>query len=127
MTQVVLDSSAVLASLLGEPGGSVALAAARNGSISGINFAEVVSKLIAVGGAEDQAVAAASAFGVEVSPIDERQAQLAGLLHSRTRRLGISMGDAFCLALASTLRVPVLTSNRHWASLDVGVEVQLIR
>jgi PIN domain nuclease of toxin-antitoxin system len=127
MAKTVLDSSAVLASLLDEPGGGAALAVARTGAISGINFAEVVSKLVAVGGSEDQALATAYGFGVEITPVDEQQAETAGLLHARVRRQGISIGDAFCLALAKRLAVPVITADRRWKMLDIGVEVVLIR
>ncbi len=39
----------------------------------------------------------------------------------------LSLGDAACLATARVLGMPVLTANRAWAALPVGVEVRLIR
>ncbi|MBA2515401.1 MAG: hypothetical protein H0V26_13925 [Solirubrobacterales bacterium] len=40
---------------------------------------------------------------------------------------GLSLADRCCLALAHRLGLPILTANRAWATIDVGVEVQLIR
>jgi PIN domain nuclease of toxin-antitoxin system len=37
------------------------------------------------------------------------------------------MADAFCLALAKDRGWPVLTTDRVWKTLDLGVEVTLIR
>ena len=126
MTTLVLDASAVLATLFDEPGGEVALAA-KDAAISAINFAEVISKLLARGLPESDAFAAARSFRMEVVPTDVVQAELAGVLHARTRQRGISMGDAFCLALAATLGVPAVTGERRWSALDLGVELTLIR
>jgi len=127
MTDAVLDASAVLATLNDEPGGDVALAAARDAAVSAVNFAEVISKLIARGVSEDGALAAVRGFGFEVTQVDDRQAELAALLHAGTRRQGLSLGDAFCLALAKVLDLPVLTADRRWRDLDVGVAITLIR
>jgi len=127
MTDAVLDSSAVLADLLGESGGDISRAAAPTAAISAANYAEVITKLITRGMAERDAVLAAEDVALEVATADQRQAELAGALHARTRALGISMGDAFCLVLAETLGLPVLTANRRLVEVDAGVEVRLIR
>ena len=127
MTEAVLDSSAVLASIHGEPGADAVDAALAGSVMSAINFAEVVSKLISRGLPEEQAVTAARRFGTEVIDVDEEQAASAGMIHAKTRKAGISMADAFCLALARQRGFEVLTSDRAWKALDVGVEVRLIR
>ena len=122
-----MDASAVLASLQGEPGADVVDAALAGSAISMINFAEVVSKLISRGMAGADAVIAARRFGARLVDADEDQAAMAGVIHAATRPAGISMADAFCLALAKRLGAAVLTSDRAWKSLDLGVEVTLIR
>jgi PIN domain nuclease of toxin-antitoxin system len=127
MTEVVLDSSAILASLIGEPGGDVVASRLPGSFVSAINYAEVVSKLIRGGMSETNAASAASQFGCRFVDTDEEQAASAGAIHARTRAVGISMADAFCLSLASALGCPVVTADRLWKRLDVDVEVELIR
>ncbi|MGH6956723.1 MAG: type II toxin-antitoxin system VapC family toxin [Caulobacteraceae bacterium] len=127
MAEAVLDASAVLAALFGEPGGEIAATAAPTAVISAANFAEVIAKLIARGLPEDDAVEAARGTSMEVVAADEGQAELAARLHARTRALGVSMGDAFCLALSMTRALPAVTADRRWRELDIGVEVRLIR
>jgi ribonuclease VapC len=127
MTETVLDSSAVLASIQREPGADIVDAALAGAAISVINFAEVVSKLISRGLPDVDAVIAARRFGAALVDVDEDQAAIAGVIHAATRATGISMADAFCLALAKQRGLPALTSDRAWKSLDLGVEVTLIR
>jgi ribonuclease VapC len=127
MTDAVIDSSVILADLFGEPGGDVARPAARTATISAINFAEVVSKLVVHGMPEREAIATAYDFDMDVAAVDAELAEAAGVLHGRTRSHGSSIGDAFCLALADSLGLPVLTTDRRWATLPTGVEVRLIR
>jgi ribonuclease VapC len=127
MTDAVLDSSAVLADLFGETGGEIAKVAAPTAVMSAANYAEVVTKLVMRGMPESAAMLAGVNAGFDVAAVDQHQAALAGALHARTRALGISMGDAFCLVLAETLGTPVLTTDRRMAEVDIDVEVRLIR
>jgi ribonuclease VapC len=127
MTEWLLDSSAVLANLNGEPGGDLVDAIAIGSYISAINLAEVISKLIRGGLSTADAVVAAQQCGAETIYVDEGQAILAGELHAGSRSAGLSMADAFCLALAKQRSFEVLTSDRAWTSLDLDVAVTLIR
>ena len=51
MSEAVLDASAILAVLNGEPGGDLVVPLLGNASISTVNYAEVASKLINSGAA----------------------------------------------------------------------------
>jgi ribonuclease VapC len=62
-----------------------------------------------------------------IFPLDEAQAREAARLRPSTRAAGLSLGDRACLALAASLKLPVLTADRAWAGLQVGVVVELIR
>ena len=127
MTSFVLDSSAVLASLLGEPGGDDVDAAIEASFLSAANYAEIITELIDKGVSPDDAREATLQLRCEVAPIDEERAAAAGMLHARTRGKGVSFGDRFCLALAQELGLPTLTADRRWKTLDLGVDVTLIR
>ncbi|MDM7324085.1 MAG: hypothetical protein P3W93_003650 [Thermus sp.] len=64
---------------------------------------------------------------LQVLPFTEEDALLSARLRPLTRSLGLSLGDRACLALASRLRLPVLTADATWAELSVGIEVEVIR
>jgi PIN domain nuclease of toxin-antitoxin system len=128
MIEFVLDASAVLADIDGEPGADqVAQATKRSAGIAAANYAEVVSKLVARGMSPEAAAEVAMRIDATVLEADRDRAVAAGALHAGARSAGISLADAFCLALAAELKCPALTSDRDWARLDVGVEVRLIR
>lgn len=48
-------------------------------------------------------------------------------LRAATRHLGLSLADRACLALAQRLKLPVLTTDRAWAQLQIDVEIRLAR
>jgi ribonuclease VapC len=52
---------------------------------------------------------------------------MAGRLWDQTRQAGLSLGDRACLSLGLRLGVSVLTSDRVWASLGLGISIQVIR
>ena len=127
-SNIVLDSSALLAAILDEPGAEVVREHLRDGaSISAVNLCEVVSKLARDGYSEDQISSTLTTFHFSVVGLGEETAFNAGLLVRQTSSLGLSMGDRCCLALADELGLRVLTADRIWAQLDVGVEVVVCR
>lgn len=127
MAECVLDASAALARLRGERGADVVEARLEAALMSAVNYAEVVSKLIDLGTSADTAADAAGALGMAVVPFDELAAVRVGSLRDGTRSRGLSIGDRACIALAERLALPVLTADRAWAELDLGIEVVLIR
>jgi len=66
-------------------------------------------------------------LGISVEAFDAGLAYLAGLLRPQTKGIGLSLGDRACLALGRHMRLPVLTADRAWAKLRVGVEIRVIR
>ena len=124
---IVADASAILAALKNEPFGNVDPQELVGATISAVNLCEVLSKLHEDGLSEAQAEAAVSAMDLRVVPFDEPQARTAARLRSTTRHAGLSLGDRACLALGERLGYPVVTADRVWASLDLGVEIVVIR
>lgn len=123
----VLDSSALLAFLLEEPGSDRVEAVLDRSRISSVNFVEVVSRLQDRGDDMKLALADLEELGVPVVNFDRAQAEIAGLLRAATRAAGLSLGDRACLALAHHLGASVLTSDREMARVDVGVSVERLR
>ncbi len=127
MTTHVADASAILAMLENEPGNKLVAAKLSAIVMSTVNLAEVVSALINKGFAASSARRTLETLEIETHPFDRDLALVVGTLRETTRHLGLSLGDRACLALARHLELPVLTADRVWTELDIGVEVRLIR
>ncbi len=97
------------------------------GLISAVNLSEVVTKLADAGIPEPVIRAILQPLGLETIPFDEEQAYKAGMLRIPTREIGLSSGDRACLGLAQSLGMEVLTADRAWSQLDLGVRVRVIR
>ena len=129
----VLDASALLALLKGEPGAErVAEALEQGAYLSAVNLAEVLSKLADWGEDPAEAQARMAQVGllgaaVEVLPFTGEDALEVARLRALTRAYGLSFGDRACLALARRLGLPALTAERAWAELDLGVPVEVLR
>ncbi|MFM2432784.1 MAG: hypothetical protein RLZZ511_3998 [Cyanobacteriota bacterium] len=129
----ILDASALLAYLQGEPGDAVVANALAKGSlISSVNWAETLSKLAERGQDPDGVTDLLTNQGLlnnalVIAPFDADLAQTTAKLRPLTRSSGLSLGDRACLALGIQTQLPVLTSDQAWNSLMIGVVVQLIR
>lgn len=124
---MVLDASAVIALLADEPGAETVRAWLPHAVVSAVNLAEVGAKLADRGMADAAIREAIDALGFEIAAFDEGAAYAAVHLRAPTRRFGLSLGDRACLALAAARGLPVLTTDRDWRALDIGVEVHLAR
>ena len=102
--------------------------AIRDGAvILTVNLAEVVTRILERGSDEADMRRILTAIDPTVVAFDEELAYRAGLLRSVTRSAGLSLGDRACLALAERLGVPALTSDRAWANLQIGIQIEVIR
>lgn len=124
---IVLDASAILAYLFQEPGHIVVEQALDGCVVSSVNFAEMLSRLARDGLPPDIALEAVEGSDVDIVAFDRAQAMAVAAIAPVTRPLGLSLADRACLALASIRGLPVLTADRVWRDVDVGVEVRLIR
>lgn len=128
----VLDASALLAVLREEPGAARVREAIREGALIGtINWAEVLSRLVAAGGDPFEVTAMAlpggTATRLSLIPFDDEHAREAARLIRYTRSLGLSLADRAALALAKIHRLPVLTTDRAWRSLHLPIKIEVIR
>jgi len=129
MAAVVLDSSAVLAAVLGEYGGDAVFKVLDEASISTVNLAEVYTYAAINAFATDAIDTFFTETGIEVVPFGHDHAVLAGQFAAFTKKTGLSLGDRACLALAKSRQATVLTADRVWANFaaELGLSITLLR
>jgi ribonuclease VapC len=124
---MILDTSAVLAMLLGEPEAerfASAVSAADRPAISAASLLEaavVADNRSAVASAEFEGLIAR--LDLEIVPFTAEQARLARLAHARFGRgrhpAGLNLGDCFAYALAAERGEPLLFKGEDFARTDV--------
>lgn len=126
---VVLDASALLCLVLGEPGSERVIEALEAGSclISAVNLSETAAKLDEAGVPYGEVERLLGSLRLQVEAFDEAQALACAMLRKPTRALGLSLGDRACLQLAQLRKAPVLTTDRAWAKLKIGMQVEVLR
>ena len=123
----MLDTSALLAYLHGEPGGEKVPANTGDARISAVNYSEAVAVLTRHGANTAEVRALLSSILLEVVDFDIGAAESAGFMITTTNAFGLSPDDRACLAAAQRQGIPVMTADRSWSNLSIGVPIQLIR
>lgn len=127
MIKNILDASAVLAVLNGEPGEKKVIPILGESAISAVNLTEVAAKLLEAGMDESGARLAVSVLGIgEIVDFTEDLAWEAARLRPVTKQYGLSLGDRACLALAIKLKIPAVTADKEWSKLKL-CKVNVIR
>lgn len=121
----VLDASALLAWLQTEPGAEMVEAELPSAAISSLNWSEVLQKSLAHGVEITGLREDMEALGLAIMPFDVEDAEQAARLWAPGS--GLSLADRACLALGLRHGVPVLTADRMWAQVSLGVDVRVIR
>jgi PIN domain nuclease of toxin-antitoxin system len=127
MSAVVFDSSVLIAILRQETGSDVGEQSLNDALISTVNLAEVATYLARNSVPTETIDRALATFPIEVVPFDREQGLIAGCLYPACKSLGLSLGDRACLALAKSKGLPVLTADKAWLKLEIGVDVKSIR
>ncbi len=126
---VVVDASAIMAVMLGEPGAEEVLAVVRRSLMSAINVSECCARGVERGASANEVMSIIHSCEVQVLPFDLEDALAAAQLREPTRAIRASLGDRACLALGRRHDVPVLTGDRRLAEIDpaLGIAIRLIR
>lgn len=127
VSSVVLDASALLASLLREAGEREVERRLNSSLISAVNLSEVVAKALERGLPLEDVTARLKDLPVAVIAFDSEYAYLAASLRLATQQFGLSFGDRACLALGLKSGLPVLTADRSWSKVKIGVAIECIR
>ena len=111
----VLDASALLAFLAGEPGAEAVERALGDATVcSAVNWSEVAQKIRGAGGDWSVAAALLASYGLATVDATAADGERAAALWQRGS--GLSLADRFCLALADRLDVEVWTADRAWGT-----------
>ena len=129
----MLDASAFLAYLRDETGAEIVENALIDGCyISIINWVEVLSKVVDLGESPEEIIKRLRDEGLlenslEIIACNEEDAITIAKFRPLTKSAGLSLGDRACLALGKRLNLPVLTADKVWTSLSLGITINLIR
>jgi ribonuclease VapC len=129
-TAVVLDASALLALFNDEPGAERVMQALEQPCLlSAANHTEVLTKLLDKGLSPEDAATVMTSVELRIVAFDAAQSADAAWLRTATRKVGLSLGDRACLALARAEGAAVLTADKPWLQIAqaVGVKVECIR
>ena len=125
----ILDSSALLAALLNEPGKERVDAVINGAMMTTVNLAEVAGHFAKLGldHAEIETILNELPI-IDVQP-DRELAIEAGIMRPVGESVGLSLGDRVCLAQAKRVNATALTTDRAWKEVAdrLGVSVELIR
>ena len=128
----MLDASAFLAYLRDETGAEIVENALIDGCyISIINWVEVLSKVVDLGESPEEIIKRLRDEGLlenslEIIACNEEDAITIAKFRPLTKSAGLSLGDRACLALGKRLNLPVLTADKVWSSLSLGITINLI-
>lgn len=115
----VLDASALLAFLKGEPGATAVEARLAGGICGAANWSEVAQKVRHAGADWPLARELLLSYGLRVEPVTMADGEAAAMLWAAGS--GLSLGDRLCLALGSRLGVDILTTDTAWDGLPNAV------
>jgi len=127
---IILDASALLANLRGEPEEALVATAMESGAtVLTVNIAEVATVLVRLGVSVPDITQTLNALLIDIVNFDLDLAIRCGKLISITKPFGLSLADRACLALAQRTGESVLTADRAWAKIAdaAGVTIHLLR
>jgi len=128
MSKIVFDASALIALFAKETGYEFIKKNMKGGIISSVNIAEVYKYCIETQGlTEDEAKNLIKLSDIKVTPFTDGQALISAGLVKKTKQYGLSLGDRACIALAIEGEYAVITCDKIWQQIDVGVKFMMAR
>ena len=127
-TEYVLDSSALIALVSQEHGYQRVEELIGRSSISAVNLAETINKLIQKVPTMDTVRLLVAQLDLTVENWSEDLAFRSAEFSTFNKSHGLSLGDRACLTLAKHLDATAVTSDRAWQRLpSLGVSVMMFR
>lgn len=125
---IILDASAILAYLQGEPGWEQIETCLRDASscfVPAANQAEIIAKALDKNMAIVELNSILGSLGYQVIAHPPEDGEQAGRLRSTTREAGLSLGDRLCLAAALRLKAIVFTADRPWLNFAETLQLDI--
>lgn len=122
-----LDASAVLALINTEPGHEKVAHYLPEACISTVNLSEVASILHGMTVPDNEVALLLDSLVPTVVAFDKINAYQTAWFKFATKNMGLSLGDRACIALGKIYDIPVVTADKMWAKLDIGIKIVLIR
>ena len=127
-SKIVFDSSALIMLFAKEKGYEIIKQHMKNAIISSVNIAEVYKYCIEVQNlTEDDCRSLIKLSGIKIIEFCEEQALITAKIIKKTKPYGLSLGDRACIALAMLKKHPVLTCDKIWQKVDLGIEFLMAR
>lgn len=115
MSAVVLDASAVLAFINGEPGSDLVESSLEGGAAcSTANWSEIMQKTLAQGRDWPQNALLLQSYDLAIEPVTITDAECAAEMWQPGS--GLSLADRLCIALGERLDATVLTADTAWGT-----------
>jgi len=92
---------------------------------SSLNWSEILTCLQRVSPTTNGEGLAAMLPGIEIVPFGRQEAERAAELAKSCGSL--SLGDRACLSLASSRKTTAWTTDKIWARMDVGANLEMLR
>jgi len=115
--------------LLGEPGGERVRAVILAAAMTLVNLAKIVGHFARNGASELEIRQILDPLPIKHVVFSTELAYAASLFVPVTKRLGLSLGDRACMALAKARGVPALTADRSGVALPatLGIRIEILR
>lgn len=122
MSKIVFDSSALIALFAKECGYEFIKKHMKDAIISSVNIAEVYRYCIEIQKlTEDESKNLIKLSDIKIIYFNNEQALITANLISKTKQYGLSLGDRACIALAISRKSSVITCDRIWQKVDIGI------
>ena len=126
--KIIFDSSALIMFFAKEPGYEMAGTYMGRAMMSSVNIAEVYKYCMESQHlTEDECSVLVAQSRIEIIPFNQEQALITAKLVSKTKKYSLSLGDRACIALTILNNCPVLTCDKIWKEVDLGIVCLLAR
>jgi ribonuclease VapC len=126
--EYVLDSTALIALVLGEPGFERVQGLLERSGVSAVNLTETIHKLVQKGSAQRSVEHLVQGLQLNVIAWSEDLSYQSAEFAVLGKSHGLSLGGRACLTLAKQLKATAVTADQAWTEVPaLGVRLLMFR